>query len=119
MGKIEVITALPGLRFLDPRVHNLAEPKDYTEWDLTAIENCDFVLGYMEQSNPGGYSLALEVGYAAALGKKVILVLEPSPEGGRDYYFEMVRQVSDQCFDTLTLGIEGLKRAVEDASRTM
>ncbi|MFN7609952.1 MAG: hypothetical protein ACK5QX_03290, partial [bacterium] len=35
---------------------------------------CDWMLAYLEESNPGGYNLAFEIGYAKALGKKVILV---------------------------------------------
>lgn len=84
---------------LDPSAHNILDPAEYTEWDLEAVRESDIVLANMEASNPGGYSLALEVGFAKALGKQIIMVdqvTEPSVKR----YFEMVRQCSDRVFPT-------------------
>jgi nucleoside 2-deoxyribosyltransferase len=63
-----------GVIFIDPSLHGLDDPAQYTPWDLLGIETCDVVFAYMEEDNPSGYGLSLEVGYARALGKLVILV---------------------------------------------
>ncbi|MHB9100331.1 MAG: nucleoside 2-deoxyribosyltransferase domain-containing protein [Sulfuricella sp.] len=98
---------LSGYDFLDPSAHNIQDPKEYTEWDLAAVGRCDIVLANMEQSNPGGYSLALEVGFAKALGKTIILVDQiENPTVSK--YFEMVRQVSDATFGDLDSALEHL-----------
>jgi nucleoside 2-deoxyribosyltransferase len=94
--------------FLDPSAHNIQDPKVYTEWDLDAVRRCDTVLGNMETTNPGGYSLALEIGYAKALGKYIVLVDQiGSPQ--RSKYFEMVRQSSDVVFRDLESAINHLR----------
>jgi len=72
------------------------------------VRQSDVILANMEQSNPGGYALALEVGYAKALSKKIIFVDQVSdPTIGR--YFEMVRQVSDVVFTDLHEALAYLK----------
>lgn len=91
---------LPGFKFLDPSKHGLAQTADYVDWDLKAIRNCDIVLAYMEATNPGGFALALEIGYAKALGKKIVLV-ESHADPVRERYFDMVRQVADANFRRL------------------
>ena len=54
----------------------------------------------MEASNPGGYALALEIGYARALGKHVIFVDQISdPDTKR--YFDLVRQCADAVFASI------------------
>ena len=78
---------------LDPRQHALASPSEYTSWDLAAIRRCHVVLAYMEESNPGGYALALEIGYAHALGKHIVLV--DVLDQARSKYFAMVREVAN------------------------
>lgn len=98
---------LPRFELLDPSLHNIEDPAEYTRWDLNAIQQCDIVLANMEPSNPGGYSLALEVGFAKALAKKIILVdqLASLPVSR---HFEMVRQCSDRVFSTLDAALEFL-----------
>ena len=78
----------------------MSNPKEYTEWDLQAIRHSDIILAYMELHNPGGYSLALEIGYAKALGKKIVFI-EEHPENERRKYFDMIREVVDYTFDDL------------------
>lgn len=91
---------LPNCEFLDPSAHKIPDPTEYTRWDLDAIRRCDLVLANMEPTNPGGYSLALEVGFAKALGKSILFVDQvEDPSVSR--YFEMVRQCSDRVFKTL------------------
>ena len=94
-----IIFALPNCKFLDPRTHELENPTEYTEWDLDAIRQSDIIIAYMEKGNPGGYALSLEIGYAKALGKQIILIDEHDDKK-RHRYFEMVREVSDECFDS-------------------
>lgn len=104
-----VKAAVPGVRWLDPSIHHIKDPKKYTQWDLRAIRSSDLVLANMEPSNPGGYALALEVGFAKALGKAILLI-DQHEERERRRYFEMVRQVADRRFDTLQAAIVYLGR---------
>jgi nucleoside 2-deoxyribosyltransferase len=106
----EVIKTLPSYRFLDPSQHDLADPRAYVEWDLDAIARCDLVLANMEASNPGGYALALELGYAKALHKAIVLVDQLVNEPQRRY-FEMVRHCADHVFDDLGQAIRHLQTA--------
>lgn len=85
---------------LDPSLHGLGPPEDYTSWDLEAIRSSDCVLAYMEASNPAGYSLAMEVGFAYALGKHIVLV-EEHPTSERHRYFAMIRHVAHAKFANL------------------
>lgn len=92
---------------IDPSVHGIQDPAEYTKWDLDAIRQSDIVLANMEASNPGGYSLALEVGFAKALGKRIYMVdLIEAPSVRR--YFEMVRQCSERVFPTLNAALDHL-----------
>ena len=94
--------------FSDPSLHNIVSPKEYTEFDLKAVRDSDIVFAYMEESNPAGFALALEVGYAKALGKLIVFV-EDELEEPRKRYFDMVREVSDFNFKSLQEGIEFLQ----------
>ncbi|MGY0660630.1 nucleoside 2-deoxyribosyltransferase domain-containing protein [Bordetella bronchiseptica] len=92
---------------LDPSAHNIQDPVEYTRWDLEAVRECDIVLANMEASNPGGYSLALEVGFAKALGKR-IFVVDQVEDPSVSRYFEMVRQCSERVFPTLDEALDHL-----------
>ncbi len=85
---------------LDPSAHGIQDPAEYTRWDLDAVRQADILLANMEASNPGGYSLALEVGFAKALGKRIFMVDQIEDPSVRRY-FEMVRQCSERVFPTL------------------
>lgn len=104
----KVMTEVPGYEYLDPSQHDIQDAAKYTRWDLDAVRMCDIVLAYMEPTNPGGYSLALEIGFAHALGKTVLFVDEIKDPSVRRY-FDMVRQCSDHVFATLTQAIEYLR----------
>lgn len=95
--------------FLNPQRHNLAAPKQYTTWDIHFVKKCDIFFGYMEQSNPSGYGLALELGLAYAMGKTIILVDERS-EHDKDFsrYFKIVQQSSSVVFTSLDEGVDFL-----------
>jgi len=98
-------TKLHGFELLNPAAHAIDDPVEYTRWDLAAIRDSQIILANMEASNPGGYSLALEVGYAAALGKIIYLVDQiEDPVAHR--YFEMVRQCSNHVFRSLDAAIK-------------
>lgn len=103
-----VSARLPEYMFLDPSSHSIQDPAKYAKWDLDAIRESDVVLANMEASNPGGYSLALEVGFAKALGKIVIFIDQINdPTVSR--YFEMVRQCSDHVFKSIDEAVEHLR----------
>lgn len=102
----EVIAALPGVMFVDPRKHGCTDENVYTAYDLTGVQMCDIVFGYIEKDNPCGAGLAVEVGVAAAAGKHIIYVEEPGFPHHR--YFGMVRALADKNVNRLDLGIEAL-----------
>jgi nucleoside 2-deoxyribosyltransferase len=88
-----VIESLPGWRILDPRSHGYKEEKLYTLWDLEAIRQADWVLVYQESSNPAHYNCSFEMGYAVALGKKVIYLNELAAKNDSIHrYTGMLRQ---------------------------
>ncbi|MDO2437487.1 nucleoside 2-deoxyribosyltransferase [Aeromonas veronii] len=99
---------LDGFELLDPGAHCIKDPLEYTHWDLAAIRDSNIVLANMEASNPGGYALALEVGFAKALGKSIYLV-DQIEDPSISHYFEMVRQCSDRVFKTLEEAILHIK----------
>ncbi|MGV7181088.1 nucleoside 2-deoxyribosyltransferase [Xanthomonas axonopodis] len=92
---------------IDPSSHNIQDPSEYTRWDLEAVRKSDIVLANMEASNPGGYSLALEVGFANALGKRIFMVDQIEDPTVRRY-FEMVRQCSERVFPKLSDALDHL-----------
>ena len=51
-------------------------PAMYAPINKLKIEQCDFVFAFLEASNPTPINTALEVGYALALGKKVLFCHE-------------------------------------------
>ena len=92
-------------RLLDSH-HSLINPKDrdwaetkmdtpskYTPWDLAAIDASDVVFAYWDEENPSGYGLCLEIGYALARGKLVILCDEKQDPRG-----DMARAAASVCF---------------------
>jgi nucleoside 2-deoxyribosyltransferase len=97
--------AAPRLKFLDPSSHNLTDPIDFTKWDLNAVRCSDIVFAYLEEHNPGGYSLALEIGYAKALHKVIVLVDEMSRDVNKARHLLMVRQSATVVFETLSEGL--------------
>lgn len=107
----EVMKTVPAHEYLDPRVHGLQTRAEYTTWDLEAIRRSHCIFAYLEATNPGGFALALELGFAKALGKMVILVDQKSaadPTGAR--YLEMLAAASDATFNSLGEGIEFLRK---------
>ncbi len=90
--------------FIDPMYSKMKAPDQYTFWDLRSIEQCDILVGFMDKTNPSGYGLNLEIGYAKALGKTIILVIPAdfTNTDERSRYFEMARVCADVIVNTLT-----------------
>ncbi|MBQ0733944.1 nucleoside 2-deoxyribosyltransferase domain-containing protein [Aquimarina celericrescens] len=99
-----------GCILFNPQQHNLPESEKYTAWDLYHVDKCDILLGYMAKDNPSGYGLALEIGYAKAKGKLIILVDERSPEDNQfKKYFLICKESSDVLFENLESAISYIK----------
>ena len=100
-----------GYIYFNPREHFLSKPKEYTIWDLFYVKNCDIVFAYMQKDNPSGFGLTLEIGYAAALGKQIILIDEKSSlDEMFAQKFNIVRESSSIVFDSFSDGISPLKK---------
>ena len=102
-----VIERAPKFEFLDPSLHGIQDPIEYTKWDLNAVEESDIVFAHMEGSNPGGYAMALEIGYAKALNKTVIYTESDIPNELKKR-FDMVRSASDYQYTNINDGIKKL-----------
>lgn len=98
--------------FFNPMEHGLEKSSnEYTTWDLYFLNKSDILFGYMEHDNPSGYGLALEIGFAKAKGKTIILIDEKSPANKKfDRYFKIAHEASNVVFQSLDEGIEFLQR---------
>ncbi len=108
----EVINAVgkEGFLYFNPREHLLTKSEEYTIWDLFYVNKCDIVFAYMEKNNPSGFGLTLEIGYAAALGKQIILIDEKSSiDAEFEQKFRIVREASSIVFEKFSDGIMFLK----------
>ncbi|RZU39144.1 hypothetical protein [Edaphobacter modestus] len=104
------------LSFFDPREHKIDAADLYTAWDLNAIRESDWVFAYLEKSNPGGYALALEIGFGKALEKRILLIDERSIDSDMEARrLAMLHICADACFHTLEAGIAFLR----EETRTM
>lgn len=84
--------------------------RNYTFWDLHAIDKSDIVFVYIEKSNPAIGSL-VELGYAKGKSKTVIAVIE-CRDDGNDRYFDFPRETADVVFNNLEDGIIFLKTII-------
>ena len=108
----EVINSVgkDGYTYFNPREHSLSKSNEYTMWDLFYVKKCDVVFAYMQKDNPSGFGLTLEIGYAAALGKQIILVDEKSSTNKKfEQKFKIVQESSSIVFDNFSDGINFLK----------
>ena len=109
---------IPGADYLDPRTHRLRDPSAYTAWDLDALRRSDVVFAYLEDSNPGGYALALEIGFARALDKHVILVNAQVPaQSGDATRLAMIQATVDVNTTSFEEGLQYLGLYVEARRR--
>lgn len=75
----EVKDARPDFEYYDPRLQASGlSSTQYVNDDLDAIRACRFVFAYLETNSTEGLAIAMMIGYAIALGKPVILVVDPS-----------------------------------------
>ncbi len=97
--------------FYNPREHSLTNSAEYTFWDLFYVKQSDILFAYMQEDNPSGIGLTLEIGYARAMDKSIILVDERSAiDETFANRFKIVRESSTIVFDNLNDGIEFLKK---------
>lgn len=98
--------------FFNPRDKEVDKVLTLTEfgtWDLHFIKSCDIVFAYMEKTNPSGIGMSVEMGYAKALGKTVVLCLEENNEHIKDGYLQFMKKVSDIVYTNIDDAIEYLK----------
>ena len=96
--------------FFNPSKHNLDETDKYSTWDLYHVDKCDILLCYMSEDNPSGYGLALEIGYAKAKNKLIILIDQRSPKDTSfQRYFSICHESANVIFDDLDHAITFLK----------
>jgi len=101
----------PRIQFLDPRSHGLTDEKDYTEWDLWAVKQSDYMFGYLEKDNPGGHGLMLEFGYGiGAFQTQIFVEDEDDP---RTRFFGMARHISTHTFVGFDKGLECLQQLLK------
>lgn len=97
--------------FFNPKTHGIDKPELYSVWSLYHIKQCDIFFAYMEESNPAGYALSLELGIASTLGKTIILIDEKSIKDDHfDRYFRMIQCHASVVFPKLEVGIEFLNK---------
>jgi nucleoside 2-deoxyribosyltransferase len=75
------------------------------KWDKNGIQKSDILFAYMERTNPSGFGLSCEIGYAHALGKIVVLVLEKNHEKHSDRSLEFLTCFTDYVFDNFHDGL--------------
>lgn len=98
-------------QFFNPQDHELANEKEYTIWDLHFVKESDIIFAFMAKDNPSGYGLTLEIGYAKALNKTIILVDERSNlDSAFQKYFKIVRESASIVFEDFESGLDYLER---------
>lgn len=110
-GKVIKTVGKKGFLFYNPREHSLSDSKQYTFWDLFYVKQCDILFAYMQDTNPSGIGLTLEIGYAKALSKSIILVDEKSKNDSTfARRFKIVQQSASIVFENLDEGVNFLKK---------
>lgn len=94
--------------YLDPCDHGLTKWEEYSPWDFSAIDNCDWVFAYFEKDNPSGFGLCCEIGYAKGVGKRIIFVNEHEDNWDKNKYLKLIRYASDVYYSNLPEGIKFL-----------
>ena len=69
------------------------------------MRRCDVLFAYMDNQNPSGYGMVLEIGYALGLGKVVVFVDESD-----NRYLAIAREAATVWFAWLDDGIEFLRK---------
>lgn len=98
--------------FYDPAIDKNNDNMDvysYGAWDLFYVKKCDILFAYMERENPSGIGMAVEMGYAKAIGKTIILCLEKDNKYKSDKSLDFLRIVADVVFENINDAINYLK----------
>ncbi|MCJ7447929.1 MAG: nucleoside 2-deoxyribosyltransferase [Bacteroidales bacterium] len=106
-GWREDVKELTNIECFDPESKPDKHWSEYGTWDIHFIKQCDICFAYLDKNNPSGYGLAAEIGYAKALNKTVILIIEPGHK--KDKYFQFLKQFADVVYESLYEGIVFLK----------
>ncbi|MEI7911366.1 MAG: nucleoside 2-deoxyribosyltransferase domain-containing protein [Verrucomicrobiota bacterium] len=102
------------VNIIDPRSHKIQLPSNYTAWDLEAIDRSDIIFAYLEATNPAGYALACEIGYARAMGKLIVFITdEIKCPDTRSKYYEMIRECAAYSANSLDEGVTLLNKILE------
>jgi len=97
--------------FFNPQDHMLSNSKEYTTWDLHFVKQSDIIFAYLEKDNPSGFGLTLEIGFAKALNKTIILIDERSKIDPKfSNYFKIVRESANVVFEDFESGLSYLER---------
>ena len=110
-----VVASCPNIQFLQPYKDDQARfirtvegtsllpPSHFTLRDLLYIRSCDVVFGYITEygTHNRHHGLMIELGYAKALSKAIVLVCQ-IPE------FDMATGIADVVFDNLEQGVKYL-----------
>jgi nucleoside 2-deoxyribosyltransferase len=104
----------PRINFLDPGAHgHVKNESAYTFLDLDQVNRADMLVAYLEPENPSLYGSSLEIGYAHAMAKPVVLIDALTPAGDkRSRYFGMARSVAQVVVPTIPEAIEFLESLV-------
>ena len=102
-----IIQQFPNVVFLDPRSRGLLREDQYTFCNVLAIKQADIILAHIDKYEQSGIGLALEVGFAHAIGKLIIFVDQSPPELREKY--GMVRQLANVVFYDLDQSLHYLK----------
>lgn len=98
----------------NPKRHQLESVNMYTAWDLYHVDKCDILFGYMTEDNPSGYGLALEIGYAKAKNKLIILIDERSKKDANfKKYFSICHESSNLIFQNVDDAIIYLQQFIQ------
>lgn len=92
--------------FINPANHSLLDSKEYSTWDFYFLRQSDIVFAYLEETNPKGIGLAVEVGMAKALNKTIIFIDEKSTNN--DNTFKIIREASDFVTNEYRKGVKYL-----------
>jgi len=108
----DVVKSTVQATFFDPKEKELSGEWDLPKigtWDFFKIKQSDVIFAYMEKTNPSGFGLATEIGYACGLGKTVILVLEENHEIHKDRYLEFLKKAANITFSNFENGVDFLR----------
>jgi len=87
--------------------HHLSN-KTFQIEDILKIERADIVFAYIQKGSQSVFSgTSFEIGYAMALGKKVVVVCDMNP--AKAHLYEMAIRMAHVTFETLDEGINGLR----------